>query len=606
MSAKQNEQAQPTVNMKGTRSLSLPKQVAKAGGITEWNNRNPTSAAQWKLCERMCAATTVEEAIVELDGIMALGHKIWAYIYFRVLHNRNPDILYSLILTDPKKYMPVAYTPTVGEACQKFGHMPQFARGCYVSIEDRGNFVAVLKDYAAAHLELGPDGKYKCDCIVFSDGGRILGLGDLGAWGMGIPIGKLDLYTAVGGVNPARTIPVIIDAGNMDSEGNSAHLTIREHENYTGTRCDRVRVRNKAGALVNAAYYGEGNMIDEFMNAAVEVFGDKVLLQFEDFNSNDAFPLLERTRHTFLTYNDDIQGTAAVTVAGILGALKLKYPQETNLLAKVRNESIVFFGAGSANLGAASLLTSQEGGMPLSHVFMTGSRGLIWKSEDGSHGTFRNNEQKTFAVSPEPKWNHKDLCDIVHNIRPTVLVGAAGHAPGAFTKEVVEKMVEVNSEGGEHDDPSHRPVIFALSNPTSQAEATSEEVYTYSKGLAIYGSGTGMPAVTVAGHTHHPGQVNNVYIFPAMSFAAIHCHAKEITDGLFLVAAQAVANSLSADDLAKDRVIPHIDRIRDVARNVSTAVILACQENGLAQKRIGETWEEVYASVTEAMYSPTC
>eukprot|EP00944_MAST-04C_sp_MAST-4C-sp1_P010063 g10063.t1 len=591
--------------MKGTRSLSLPKQVEKAGGIAAWNDRTPETAAQWRLCERMCTASTVEEAIVELDGILALGHKIWAYVYFRVLHNRNPDLLYALILTDPKKYMPVAYTPTVGEACQKFGLLPQFARGCYVSIEDRGNIVAVLKDYAAAHLELGDDGKYKCDCIVFSDGGRILGLGDLGAWGMGIPIGKLDLYTAVGGVHPARTMPVIIDAGNMDPQGNSAHLTIREHESYTGTRCDRARVRNDAGALVNAAYYGEDNMINEFMNAAVEVFGDKVLLQFEDFNSNDAFPLLERTRHTFLTYNDDIQGTAAVTVAGILGALKLKYPKETDLLKKVRNETIVFFGSGSANLGAASLLNSQEGGMPLKNIFMTGSRGLIWKDEDGTHGTFRNNEQKAFAVCPEPKWNHKELIDIVSNVKPTVLVGAAGHAPGAFTKEVVEKMVEVNSEGGDDEDPSHRPVIFALSNPTSQAEATSNEVYTYSKGHAIYGSGTGMPAVTVAGHTYHPGQVNNVYIFPAMSFAAIHCHAKEITDGLFLVAAQAVANSLNEDDLAKDRVIPHIDRIRDVARNVATSVILACQENGLAQKHIGKDWKEVYSSVSEAMYSPT-
>ena len=342
-------------------------------------------------------------------------------------HTAQPQSGFTL-RADPNRskkiYACCLHPDYCGEACQKFGNMPQFARGCYVSIEDRGNFVAVLKDYAAAHLELGDDGKYKCDCIVFSDGGRILGLGDLGTWGMGIPIGKLDLYTAVGGVDPARTIPVIIDAGNMDPEGNSVRLTIREHENYTGTRCDRVRVRNEAGALVNAAYYGEDNMIDEFMNAAVEVFGNKVLLQFEDFNSNDAFPLLERTRHKFLTYNDDIQGTAAVTVAGILGAPKLKYPKESNLLSKVRGETIVFFGSGSANLGAASLLTSDEGGMPKSNVFMTGSRGLIWKDEDGSHGTFRNNEQEAFAVCPEPKWKHKELIDIVGNIKPTVLVGA--------------------------------------------------------------------------------------------------------------------------------------------------------------------------------------
>lgn len=596
----------PLVNTKADRSLSLPKQVAKAGGIAAWNDRSPESAHQWRLMEGLCHAKTVSDARVELEGIMALGHKLWAYVYFRVLHNRSPDLLYALILTDPKKYMPIAYTPTVGEACQKFGLMPQFARGCYVSIEDRGNIAAVLRDYAAAQLELGPDGKtYRADCVVFSDGGRILGLGDLGAWGMGIPIGKLDLYTAVGGVHPGRTVPVIIDAGVMDPAGNSAHLEIRGNPNYTGTLRDRVRVRNTAGALVNEAYYGEGNMIDEFMSAAVEVFGSKVLLQFEDFNSNDGFPLLASTRRRFLTYNDDIQGTAAVTVAGILGALKLKYPQETDLLSKVKNETIVFFGSGSANLGAANLICGEDGGVPKSHVFMTGSRGLIWKSADGSHGTFRNNEQKEFAVSPEPAWNHKDLVDIVANVKPTVLVGAAGHAPGAFTQAVVEKMVQVNAEGGDPDDPSHRPVIFALSNPTSQAEATSEEVYTFSKGLAIYGSGTGMPPVTIAGHTHHPGQVNNVYIFPAMSFAAIHCHAKEITDKLFLVAAQAVANSLSVDDLAKDRVIPHIDRIRDVARNVATAVILACQEAGLAQRHVGDSWDAVYTDVSTSMYTPS-
>jgi len=216
---------------------------------------------------------------------------------------------------------------------------------------------------------------------------------------------------------------------------------------------------------------------------------------------------------------------------------------------------------------------------------------------DGCDGTFRNNEQKAFAVSPEPDWEHKKLIDIVSNVKPSILVGAAGHAPGAFNREVIEKMVSVNAEGTDHKDSSHRPVVFALSNPTSQAEATSEDVYTFSKGVAIYGSGSGMPAVNIAGQTHHPGQVNNVYIFPAMSFAAIHCHAREITDRLFLVAAEAVANSWNEKDLQEDRVIPPIKRLRDVSCNVATAVILACQADGLAQKQIGKTWDEVYSSV---------
>ena len=207
-------------------------------------------------------------------------------------------------------------------------------------------------------------------------------------------------------------------------------------------------------------------------------------------------------------------------------------------------------------------------------------------------------------MCPEPKWKHKDLIDIVINIKPTVLVGAAGHI-WSFTKEVIEKMVEVNSEGGDTEDPSHRPVIFALSNPTSQAEATSNEVYTYSK--AMLSTAQEQECRQLPWQDTHITQDRLITstFFPAMSFAAIHCHAKEITDGLFLVAAQAVANSLNEDDLAKDRVIPHIDRIRDVARNVATSVILACQENGLAQKHVGKDWNEVYSSVSEAMYSPT-
>lgn len=261
------------------------------------------------------------------------------------------------------------------------------------------------------------------------------------------------------------------------------------------------------------------------------------------------------------------------------------------------------FGSGSANLGAASLLHT-VGGMPKSKIIMTGSRGVIWKSADGTQGNFKNNEQKEFAVEGEPSYPHRDLVDIITNTRPSCLIGASGMAPGAFSKAVIEKMVEVNAEGDDHDDPSHRPVIFALSNPTSQAECTSAEAFGHSKGVAIYGAGTAMPPVSVNGHDHFPGQVNNVYIFPGMSMAAIFCQAKTITDRLFLVAAQAVANSLSANDLAEDRVIPPVSRVRDVAHNVATAVVMACQEDGLAQKITAGTYDEVHAAVGAAMYKP--
>merc|ERR1711871_1188309 len=203
---------------------------------------------------------------------------------------------YAALIHNPPMLLPVVYTPTVGEACQKFGKMPFYPRGCYVTISDRGNFKNVLEDYAAAHLSKGTDGKYMVDCIVFSDGGRILGLGDLGAWGMGIPIGKLDLYTVCAGVDPYKTMPVIIDAGMFDSSGNTAHIPIREDDRYTGLKQDRVTHMSEAGTRVNTAYYGEGNMIQEFLEACVTVFGEGVLCQFEDFNSNDAFPLLATYR----------------------------------------------------------------------------------------------------------------------------------------------------------------------------------------------------------------------------------------------------------------------------------------------------------------------
>merc|ERR1719158_1438683 len=230
--------------------------------------------------------------------------------------------------------------------------MPFYPRGCYVTISDRGNLKKVLEDYAEAELSKGEDGRYLCDCIVFSDGGRILGLGDLSAWGMGIPIGKLDLYTVCAGVNPYRTVPVIIDSGCYDASGNTDKVVVRDSEHYTGLKQERVTHKSAAGTVVNSPYYGEGNMIEEVMQAASDLFGKNCLLQFEDFNSNDAFPLLDEYREKFLTYNDDIQGTASVAVAGLLGAVKLRKPECTDLISELKKEVFLFHGAGSANIGA--------------------------------------------------------------------------------------------------------------------------------------------------------------------------------------------------------------------------------------------------------------
>jgi len=580
------------------RNLSLAKSVAKAGGVGQWNNRTAEQKALIRMVEAMCTAKTVEEALVQVTAMAELGHNLWAYMYMRMLASKNVDIAYKLVLQHPSYLLPIMYTPTVGEACQKFGMLPLYRRGCYLSISDRGNLKAALREYAETELPK-KDGKPVCDCIVFSDGGRILGLGDLGAWGMGIPIGKLDLYTVCGGFNPHRTIPLIIDAGCHDPSGNTAKLTIRDHEMYTGEKTNRVTHRSEAGTMVNSCYYGPDSMIREFFDAAVELFGKTCLLQFEDFNSNDAFPLLEEYRKGYLAYNDDIQGTAAITVAGILGALKIKKPGCTDLLGALKSETFLFHGAGSANLGGMQLL-HYEGGVPKSSIFVTNSRGVIWKSEDGNDGSFRNAEQKEFAQVGRPSCG-SDLPSIIRAVRPTCIVGAVGVAPNCFTKEVVEAMLEVNSEAGDLLAP---PVMFALSNPKSQAEITAEDAYNWSDGHVILGTGTHFDAVTKNGRTHAPGQVNNVYIFPGISFGACACHASSIPDSFFMKGAEAVANSLSSEDLKVDRVIPERDRVREVALNVATAVVLEAQKTGLAGKKLGDSWDEVKSAVSAKMWQP--
>eukprot|EP00928_Gymnodinium_smaydae_P079962 TRINITY_DN63788_c0_g1_i1.p1 TRINITY_DN63788_c0_g1~~TRINITY_DN63788_c0_g1_i1.p1 ORF type:complete len:629 (+),score=111.89 TRINITY_DN63788_c0_g1_i1:41-1888(+) len=580
------------------RHLSLPRSVRDAGGLVAWNAQVHHSELT-AMIRAMVTARTKEQALNQVNAMIALDHHLWAYMYMRMLLDKDLDLAYSTILYEPAVLLPIMYTPTVGEVCQKFGKLPLFARGCYVCIEDRGNIQAVLAEYAEAQLPKNEDGKPLCDCIVFSDGGRILGLGDLGAWGMGIPIGKLDLYTVCGGFNPHRTIPVIIDAGCGGPKDNTANITVRDSPDYTGLKKDRVKIRSDAGTLVNAAYYGPDSMIAEFMSAASDLFGARCLLQFEDFNSNDAFPLLEDYRTKFLTYNDDIQGTAAISVAGIMGAIKLRNPAELDLIGALRRETFLFHGAGSANLGAASLLI-KEGRVPASHVFITNSRGLIWKSADGEHGSFRNDEQKAFAVVGEPAFNAKTLESIIAHVRPTCVVGAVGVAPNCFTKEVIETLVQVNCE----DDLQHRPIIFALSNPKSQAECTAEDAYKFSQGHAIYGAGTYFEPVEFGGRTHSPGQVNNVYIFPGVSFGACACAAKTIPDSFFMVAAQAVANSLDSTDVQLDRVIPARERLREVGLEVATAVVLEAQKLGLATRCLGITRDEVRSAVKAMMWEP--
>ena len=393
------------------RLLSLGKSVAAAGGINKWNDMHDDLRELKKTVEASCTATTVAEALEEIKGLMSLGHDIMAYLYLRALFNKDLHLYYATLATEPSLLLPVAYTPTVGEACQKYHLFPQYPRGMTLSITDRGNLKAALQEYAEAMLPKLPNGMYDCECIVFSDGGRILGLGDLGVSGMGIPSGKLDLYTVCGGFNPMKTIPLMLDVGCSDSSGNSAGLTIRDHPQYLGLKQGRVKHKSAAGTMVNSCYYGPDSFITEFMTAATELFGKGCLMQFEDFNSNDAFPLLAEYRTKFLTYNDDIQGTASVAVAAILGAIKIQMPYTTDLITEARKLTYVFHGAGSANLGGA-LLLRDEGGVPGEQIFVTNSKGIIWMTADGKSGSFRNNEQKAVAQIGKPTFDSTDLVQV--------------------------------------------------------------------------------------------------------------------------------------------------------------------------------------------------
>lgn len=611
-------------------NLSLPKSVAAFGGLQIWNQQDDLVQSS-RAIGAACRATSVESALTEVSAIIETGDKLQAYLYMRELLDRDHNLGYAALLAEPAKLLPIVYTPTVGEACQKFGTMPLRRRGLYLSIQDRGNFAAVLREYADRELEKDASGNPICDCIVFSDGGRILGLGDLGVWGMGIPMGKLDLYTVCGGFDPKRTIPMMLDAGCGDPDKNTAKLNIRDHSLYTGGKHDRKTEQSEAGTEVNSAYYGDGNVIEEFMQAATSLFGNNCLLQFEDFNSNDAFPLLAEYRDKYLCYNDDIQGTAAIAVAGILGGLKLQYPDCKDLVAKLREQRYLFHGAGSANLGAINLL-AKAAGVSSTQMFITNSRGLIWRDAAKGTGNFRNSEQAEYGFDGEPPFAHgrNDLAAIITELKPTCLVGAVGVAPGCFDFSVVQAMVNSNEQ---------RPIIFAMSNPKSQAEITAEDCIKWSKGRAIYGSGTQFDAVeydpsadfpissmsaeetalmddilkqevraaepTEQKQVHHPGQVNNVYIFPGVSYGAWMCGASTIPDSLFLVAAEAVANSLTDEDIRVNRVVPSRDRLRDVSLNVATAVVTEAQRRKIASKFLGHTEQQVKLKLAAKMWTPS-
>ena len=454
------------------------------------------------------------------------------YVMMAALQDRNETLFYRTMLDNVSEMMPIIYTPTVGEACQKLGHIFRRPRGLYIALHDRGRIKETLENWP--HRDV--------DVIVVTDGERILGLGDLGAQGMGIPIGKLSLYTGLAGIHPRRCLPITLDIGTNNAQLLSDSL-------YFGILQKRAR---------GDEYFA---FVDEFVWAVQEVFPG-VLLQFEDFATENAIRLLEKYRNQICTFNDDIQGTAGVTLAGLIAANRLtKRP--------LQDEQILFYGAGEAASGIGNLIVSaiaKQGIHPdkaRSRIWFVDSKGLVVKSRtDLAHHKLPYAHDHAFI---------KGLEDIVDALKPTCIVGVSGQ-PQAFTEQILRKMGQFNE----------RPMIFSLSNPTAKSECTAEQAYRYTDGRAIFASGSPFPPCQYDGKTFIPGQGNNAYIFPGLGLGVIASRAKHVTDEMFYVAAKTLAHLVTEQYLAQGTIFPPLERIREVSHAIAIAVATEAYDAGLA------------------------
>jgi malate dehydrogenase (oxaloacetate-decarboxylating)(NADP+) len=476
---------------------------------------------------------TIEEQVARvLDNYRHKTTDLERYIHLVSLQDRNETLFYKLVTEHIEEMMPIIYTPTVGQACQQWGHLFRRPRGLYLSWNDRGQLAALLRAWP------NPDVRV----IVVTDGERILGLGDQGVGGMGIPVGKLSLYTACAGIDPAETLPIMLDVGT-ENEG------YRRDPLYLGLRQHRVR-----GEAYDA-------FVDEFVEAVHQVM-PRALLQFEDFGNQNAFRLLDRWRERVCTFNDDIQGTAAVTLAGLFSGLRLTGK-------RLREQTVLFLGAGEAGIGIGDLVASAmvDEGLDLAaarrRCWFVDTQGLVVRErKDLAPHKLR------FAHDAPPA---ADLLAAIRVIRPTALVGVST-SPKAFSQVVIEELSRMNA----------RPMIFALSNPTSKSECSAEEAYRWSKGQAIYASGSPFPPCVVEGKTFVPGQGNNAYIFPGVGLGVVATRARRVSDRMFAAAARTLASLVLPEDLALGRIYPSLTRIREVSARIGTAVAEVAFEDELA------------------------
>ena len=466
-----------------------------------------------------------------MTNLRGLPNDLEKYVALNSLHDRNEALFFRVVCDNIDEIQPLIYTPTVGLACQRFGLIFQRPRGMFICANDRGRIAELLANWP-----------YPAKLIVVTDGERILGLGDLGAHGMGIPVGKLSLYSACAGIHPEYCLPVMLDVGT----NNEDFLNDRY---YIGLRQKR---------LSGAAY---DEFVDEFITAAREAFPG-ALIQFEDFANHSAFRLLHKYRDEINVFNDDIQGTAAVALAGLFSALRGNG-------GKLADQKVLFLGAGEAATGIADLVISAmmaEGvseAEALTRNWLVDSRGLVVKNRAGL-----TDHKLRYAHDHAPVG---DFLTAIRALRPTAIIGVAA-VGGAFTPEVLQTMAEMNE----------RPIVFALSNPTSKAECSAEEAYRHTGGRALFACGSPYDPVRLDGKTFVPRQGNNSYIFPGVGLGAIVSGARLVTDEMFMAAAHTLAYLVDPDDIEQGSLYPALPRIRDVSAHIAAAVAEVAYKRGLA------------------------
>ncbi len=484
------------------------------------------------------------------------------YIYLREVQDSNETLFYRLLVDHTAEMMPIVYTPVVGEACQNFGHIYRRPRGLYLTPGCKDSLDEIL-----SHIRFD-----EVEAIVVSDGERILGLGDQGAGGMGIPIGKLALYSACAGIHPASTLPILLDTGTNNPD-------LLKDPLYMGWRHERVR----------------GQEYDDFIDLFVKAIQKRfphVLLQWEDFAQQNANPILARYRDKLCTFNDDIQGTAAIATGTLLAAVQATH-------ASIKDQRVVVVGGGSAGCGISSLMAQAMIDAGLSEAeahsrfYVIDAHGLLTTDTPNLLSFQQPFAQKKSAYAD---WTLRQpgtisFYDVVKNAKPTVMLGVSGQ-PGLFTEEIVKMMAAQVKQ----------PVIFPLSNPTSRSEADPADIMKWTEGRAIVGTGSPFPDILHQGKPRRVDQTNNAYIFPGMGLGIIAVKAKHVSDRMFMAAAKALADLSPAKHHPEANLLPPLDQIRDVSRRVAIDVALEAVRAGLTKEHM--TPEEVTAAVDAKMWNP--